>query len=220
MTTKNLTFSEILSDLSKKYIINEKIEPREFIQKLCKCQNEQFDQFNNSSRLVKKINSLASSVVRDSLLLVVFLYHDKIVGRMIPHNIIRFFFIFCRLSKVNHLVFQSIHDLLIYFWVRKVQTVSELRTMAWRPIQVIRKVYDLKTESIRSFSGKYTIFWFWTIRSFCWVEYDQEVFKEKNDRLLYENDRILLLMIVFAQSWSYTFERSHSLHDRFFRQDC
>ena len=94
MTTKNLTFSEILSDLSKKYIINEKIEPREFIQKLCKCQNEQFDQFNNSSRLVKKINSLASSVVRDSLLLVVFLYHDKIVGRMIPHNIIRFFLFF------------------------------------------------------------------------------------------------------------------------------
>ena len=53
MATKNLNFSEILTDLSKKYIIDEKIEPREFIQKLCKCQNQQFDQFNNSSRLVK-----------------------------------------------------------------------------------------------------------------------------------------------------------------------
>lgn len=53
MATKNLNFSEILSDLSKKYIIDEKIEPREFIQKLCKCQSQQFDQFNTSSRLVK-----------------------------------------------------------------------------------------------------------------------------------------------------------------------
>ena len=128
MTTKTLTFSEILSDLSKKYIINEKIEPREFIQKLCKCQNEQFDQFNNSSRLVKIAlakYSLALSVVRA---LASSSSHDRIVGWIVPDYIIRF--IFCRLSKVNHLVFQSIHDLLIYFWVRKVQTVSELRTMA------------------------------------------------------------------------------------------
>ena len=34
-----LNFSEILSDLSKKYIIDEK-EPRDFVLKLCECQNQ------------------------------------------------------------------------------------------------------------------------------------------------------------------------------------
>ena len=56
MATKKLNFSEIVSDLSKKFIIEEKINPREFMLKLCECENEQFDQFNlfdNSSRLVK-----------------------------------------------------------------------------------------------------------------------------------------------------------------------
>ena len=35
-----LNFSEILSDLSKKYMDDEIIEPREFILKLCECQNQ------------------------------------------------------------------------------------------------------------------------------------------------------------------------------------
>lgn len=51
MITEKLNFSVILSDLSKKYIINEKIKPREFVQKLCECQNESII-FNDSSRLV------------------------------------------------------------------------------------------------------------------------------------------------------------------------
>ena len=57
---EKLNFSEIVSDLSKKYIFEEKIKPREFMLKLCECENEQFDQFNlfdNSSRLVKNILS-------------------------------------------------------------------------------------------------------------------------------------------------------------------
>ena len=45
MAIGNLNFSEFFSDLSKKYIIDEKIEPREFIGMLCECQNQEFDQF-------------------------------------------------------------------------------------------------------------------------------------------------------------------------------
>ena len=51
MITEKLNFSVILSDLSEKYIIDEKIKPKEFIQKLCECQNESII-FNDSSRLV------------------------------------------------------------------------------------------------------------------------------------------------------------------------
>ena len=51
MITEKLNFSVILSDLSEKYTIDEKIEPKEFVQKLCECQNESII-FNDSSRLV------------------------------------------------------------------------------------------------------------------------------------------------------------------------
>ena len=60
-----LNFSEILSDLSKKYIIYEK-EPREFVLKLCECQNQpillnEFDEIDFWENLENMTDGMAST---------------------------------------------------------------------------------------------------------------------------------------------------------------
>ena len=50
MASNDLSFSVILTDIKQKYIIDEGIEPINFIEMLCKCQNEPL-MLNGSNRL-------------------------------------------------------------------------------------------------------------------------------------------------------------------------
>ena len=61
-----VNFSEILSDLSKKYMGDEIIEPREFILKLCECQNQpillnEFDEIDFWENLENMTDGMAST---------------------------------------------------------------------------------------------------------------------------------------------------------------